>query len=85
MIYLDADDELAPDAAEAMLDHCSNADAVYGTIESATFDGVTKVRSTRTRRDRERRSVGGSVRVAPSQYIGLHVPAVRADPCWTMG
>lgn len=45
LIYLDADDELAPDAAEAMLEHCSDADAVYGTMESATFDGVKKVRS----------------------------------------
>ena len=46
VIYLDADDELAPDAVARKLDHCSKADAIYGTVESATFDGVTKVQST---------------------------------------
>ena len=45
LIYLDADDELSREAIETRLDFCFDADAIYGTMESAIFDGVTKVSS----------------------------------------
>ena len=46
LVYLDADDELATDSLEKKMAMSNGADAVYGTIEVASFAGVEKTRST---------------------------------------
>jgi glycosyltransferase involved in cell wall biosynthesis len=46
LVYLDADDELAPDAIDAKWRLCDHVDAVYGSMETAIFEGATQVRST---------------------------------------
>jgi len=46
LVYLDADDELAPDSLEAKMRYCDRADAIYGSMETAIFEGATQVRST---------------------------------------
>jgi glycosyltransferase involved in cell wall biosynthesis len=42
LLYLDADDELQSDAVEEKLKHAETCDAVYGTMEVATFHGGIK-------------------------------------------
>ena len=46
LVYLDADDELAPDSVEKKIALADGADAIYGTIEVASFAGNEKTRTT---------------------------------------
>ena len=45
LVFLDADDELAPDNVETKMRSCEDADVIYGSMEVATFVGRTKTRS----------------------------------------
>lgn len=45
LVFLDADDELAPDSIERKLEAAAGADVVYGSMDAATFIGRDKVRS----------------------------------------
>jgi len=54
LIYLDADDELAPDCVEKKMALAEQAEVIYGTMEVACFAGTTKTRfSTRVAVDYE--------------------------------
>lgn len=45
LVYLDADDELAPDSVEKKMQFADEADAIYGTFEIACFVGQEKTRA----------------------------------------
>lgn len=45
LVYLDADDELAPDCVARKMELARDAEAVFGTMEWATFQGSNKVYS----------------------------------------
>jgi len=47
LVYLDADDELAPDAVERKMARRDDADAIYGSLDLQHFDGKTMTRSER--------------------------------------
>lgn len=49
LVYLDADDELAHDCIAAKVACTGDADVIYGSMETATFDGDAKM-SSRVRR-----------------------------------
>ena len=52
LVYLDADDELMPDSVEKKMAVSAGADAVYGSMEEAWFEGSSRTfTSTRTARD----------------------------------
>jgi glycosyltransferase involved in cell wall biosynthesis len=46
LVYLDADDEMAPDCVEKKMVFADDADAIYGTVEVACFLGLEKTRFT---------------------------------------
>ena len=45
LVYLDADDELAPDCVEQKMRHADQADALYGSVDHATFEGSRRIGS----------------------------------------
>lgn len=45
LVFLDADDELAPDSIEIKMGATGNADVIYGSMEVATFVGRMKTQS----------------------------------------
>ena len=45
LVYLDADDELAPDSVEQKMKHTGGAEAVYGSMDMVTFQGCEPTQS----------------------------------------
>lgn len=45
LVYLDADDELAPDSIEQKLRFATEADAIYGSTKIATYEGDREVQA----------------------------------------
>ena len=45
LVYLDADDELAPDNVAEKMKFAADAEAIYGSMDTVTFEGRAAVRS----------------------------------------
>jgi glycosyltransferase involved in cell wall biosynthesis len=48
LLYLDADDELAPDAVEAKMSYAEAADVIYGTSDICEYEGGELARTVRS-------------------------------------
>ena len=48
LLYLDADDELAPDAVEAKMSYAEAADVIYGTSDICAYEGGELARTVRS-------------------------------------